>query len=56
MNYSIIDKKRGDIMKLFSDCSVPCCLCTYGGHGCLAGYVDDNFVYASKEELIKKAK
>ena len=37
---------------LFSNCSGECCLCAYGGGGCLAGHGDDDFYPASKEQVI----
>lgn len=40
-------------MKLFSDCST-CTLCAMYKVGCLAGIGDDDFTWASKDELIKR--
>lgn len=40
-------------MRLFSSCS-DCCVCALAGHGCLAGIGDDDFVAASKEEVIDR--
>lgn len=41
-------------MKLFSDCSDACILCTCFRIGCLAGHGDDDFVQASQEEMIAR--
>ena len=38
-------------MKMFSDCSGPCCICAAGGF-CVAGHGDDDFYPASKEVII----
>lgn len=40
-------------MKMFSDCSGPCCLCIWS-EGCLAGHGDDDFYPATNEQLIEK--
>lgn len=40
-------------MKMFSDCSGECCLCACAGH-CLAGHGDDDFIPASKEQIIDR--
>lgn len=40
-------------MKMFSDCSGECCVCSCAG-GCLAGHGDDDFCVASKEQIIKR--
>ena len=39
-------------MKIFSDCSGECCVCSHGGF-CLAGHGDDDFSPASKEKIIE---
>ena len=41
-------------MKMFSDCSNECCVCAFSGGTCLAGHGDDDFVPASKEELLRR--
>ena len=41
-------------MKLFSDCVGNCCICAVAGGLCLAGIGDDDFVPASKEEIINR--
>ena len=41
-------------MKMFSDCSGECCVCVGFKYGCLAGYGDDDFVLASKDELLNR--
>ena len=38
-------------MKLFTDCSGECCVCACDG-GCLAGHGDDDFILASKEDIL----
>lgn len=38
-------------MKMFSDCSGLCCVCALGNF-CLAGHGDDDFILASKEQII----
>lgn len=38
---------------MFSNCSGECCLCACGG-GCLAGNGDDDFLPASKEQIIER--
>lgn len=40
-------------MKMFSDCSGECCLCTCGDL-CLAGHGDDDFSLASKKQIIDR--
>ena len=40
-------------MKMFSDCSGECCVCSVAG-GCLAGHGDDDFWPASKEQIIER--
>lgn len=41
-------------MKMFSDCSGECCVCSAGASGapCIAGHGDDDFSLASKEQII----
>lgn len=39
-------------MKMFSDCSGECCVCSNGG-GCIAGHGDDYFSPATKEQIIR---
>ena len=39
-------------MKMFSNCSGECCICSCGS-GCLAGHGDDDFYLASKEMIIE---
>ena len=39
-------------MKMFSDCSGECCVCSHGDF-CLAGHGDDDFSPASKEKIIE---
>lgn len=39
-------------MKMFSECSGECCVCSNGGF-CLAGHGDDDFYPASKEKIIE---
>lgn len=39
-------------MKMFSECSGECCVCSNGGF-CLAGHGDDDFSLASKEKIIQ---
>lgn len=39
-------------MKMFSECSGECCVCSCGGF-CLAGHGDDDFSLASKEKIIE---
>lgn len=39
-------------MKMFSECSGECCVCSSGGF-CLAGHGDDDFRPASKEKVIE---
>lgn len=38
-------------IKMFSDCSNLCCICALGKF-CLAGHGDDDFILASKEQII----
>ena len=38
-------------MKMFSDCSGECCVCSNGGF-CIAGHGDDYFSPASKEKVV----
>lgn len=40
-------------MKMFSNCSGECAVCSVGG-GCLAGHGDDDYSPANKEQLIKR--
>lgn len=40
-------------MKMFSNCSGPCCLCNCLGC-CLAGHGDDDFYPATDDQLIKR--
>ena len=40
-------------MKMFSDCSGECCVCSCGG-GCLAGHGNDDFSPASAMEIIRR--
>ena len=40
-------------MKMFSDCSGPCCLCVCHGGGCVAGHGDDEFYPADIHQLRK---
>jgi hypothetical protein len=40
-------------MKMFSDCSGECCVCSCAG-GCLAGHDDDDFTPATKEQIIER--
>ena len=40
-------------MKHMSDC-FDCCICADGNGGCLAGIGDNDFLLASKEELIRR--
>ena len=48
------NEERGmQAMKLFSDCSGECCVCSSGGF-CLAGHGDDDFSPASKEKIIER--
>ena len=42
-------------MKMFSDCSGECCICSCGS-GCLAGHGDDDFFPASKEQVVERLK
>jgi hypothetical protein len=39
-------------MKMFSECSGECCVCSNSGF-CLAGHGDDDFSPASKEKIIE---
>lgn len=41
-------------MKMFSNCSGSCCICSMSTGGCLAGHGDDDFALASYEELIRR--
>ncbi len=40
-------------MKFFSDCSGDCCVCGCGG-GCLAGHGDDDYDYATTEQVLER--
>lgn len=40
-------------MKMFSDCSGECCVCSCAG-GCLAGHGDDDFSPAREEVIIER--
>lgn len=40
-------------MKVFSNCSGECCVCAFD-NVCVAGHGDDDFVPASKEQIIQK--
>ena len=40
-------------MKMFSDCSGECCVCSCGDF-CLAGHGDDDFWPASKEQVVNR--
>ena len=42
-------------MKMFSDCSGECCICSAGG-GCLAGNGEDCFSPATTEQIIQRLK
>ena len=39
-------------MKFFTDCSGPCCLCALDF--CLAGHGDDDYIPASKEQIVER--
>lgn len=40
-------------MKMFTDCSGECCICSCGDF-CLAGHGDDDFRPASTEQIIER--
>ncbi len=40
-------------MKFFSDCRGKCCVCACGDF-CLAGYGDDDYRLASKQQIIDR--
>lgn len=40
-------------MKMFTNCSGVCCLCSCGSY-CLAGHGDDHYYPATKDQLIKR--
>lgn len=40
-------------MKMFTDCSGPCCICACGDY-CLAGHGDDYFTVAKKEKITER--
>jgi hypothetical protein len=40
-------------MKMFTDCSGPCCICACGDY-CLAGHGDDDFCLASKKQITER--
>lgn len=42
-------------MKMFSDCSGECCVCSVGD-GCMAGHGDDDYSPASKEQILRRLK
>ena len=41
-------------MKLFSDCAGNCCICKCGDSNCLSGIGDNNYVKATKEQVVNR--
>lgn len=41
-------------MKIGSDCSGECCVCWCGDKGCIAGHGDDDYMPATKEQVIDR--